>query len=188
MPNQQPNQQVTRRQKRIVDPSAGLPNKPGRTHAGVECCRDCGAFHYHDRWYRRDKLPEDATDGDTEIHETLCPACRQIHDRNPGGVLTLTGDFLGAHFDEIMHLVHNEDHAAQGINPLEKIMTVERPSDSCVEITTTNEFLVQRLGKAINRAYGGEIEYKFGGSDCPVRVNWHRDAVPDPATHGRARA
>jgi hypothetical protein len=172
--------QVTRKDKRVVDPAGDLPGKPARNHAGVEICKDCGAIHYHDRWYLREKLPEDAL-RDAELHETICPADRQIHDRNPGGVLTLTGSFLATHDDEILNLIHHEDQKARGVNPLERIMEVNR-EDGCWEITTTNEFLVQRLGRATHSAYSGEIEYKFGGHDVPVRVNWRRD-LPDSGNH-----
>lgn len=176
MPGQKgmPNPQATRRQKKVMDPSSNLSERPGRNQTGACICKDCGAVHYHDRWYLREKLPEGAL-RDIEIHDVVCPACKQIRDHNPGGVLTLTGSFLNAHYDEIMNLINHEDHDAQGINPLEKIMEIDRSGDDCMEITTTNEFLVQRLGKAVHRAYSGDLEYKFGGSDVPVRVNWHRD-------------
>lgn len=174
MPNSMPNPQASRRQKKVVDPSGNMQDKPGRNPKGVTQCQDCGAIHYHDRWYRKDKAPEEAL-RDEEIHQVLCSACKQIHDRNPGGVLVLSGGFLNSHEEEIMNLIRHEDHNAQGINPLEKIMEINRLDETCMEITTTNEFLVQRIGKAVHSAYSGNIEYKFGGSDVPVRVNWHRD-------------
>jgi hypothetical protein len=163
------------RNRKINEPAGmRVGDRSGTDHKGIEECQDCGAYHIHGRWYRKDKAQaEDLRD--QEIHQVICPGCKQIHDQNPGGVLTLKGAFLAAHFDEIMHLIQNEDFNAQGINPLEKIMEITRDEDDCLEITTTNEFLVQRLGKAVHSAYSGDIEYKFGGSDCPVRVYWQRN-------------
>lgn len=46
---------------------------------------------------------------------------------------------------------------------------------SDLEITTTNEKLTQRIGKAIHKAYDGTIEYKFSEDNKLARVNWHRE-------------
>ena len=43
-----------------------------------------------------------------------------------------------------------------------------------IEITTTNEKLAQRIGKALHKAYSGDVAYKW--SDPKIaRVNWHRE-------------
>ena len=163
------------RNRHINEPGGQRQGDRGGSDAkGVEVCKNCGAVHTHDRWYRHDKAPEDATAKDVVTHEVLCLACKQIQDRNPGGVLTLSGEFLNGHEEEIMNLIRHEDEKAQGVNPLEKIMAIERLDETTVEITTTNEFLVQRLGRAVHSAYSGDIEFKFA-DNVPVRVNWKRD-------------
>src|SRR5689334_9616846 len=91
MSDQQPRSQVTRRQKRIIDPSSGPPKRPARSHRGVERCRECGAVHYRARWYLKADLPREALAEGAKIKETLCEACRQVHDHNAAGVLDLTG-------------------------------------------------------------------------------------------------
>ncbi|MBW3625175.1 MAG: ATPase [Armatimonadetes bacterium] len=129
----------------------------------------------NDRWYRHDKAPAEAQSPDAHRVDVICPGCKQVQDHNPGGVLTLSGQFLIEHNEEIMNLIQHEDEKARGVNPLEKIMEMNKDGEDTLVITTTNEFLVQRLGKAVHRAYNGDIEIKFGGDDVPVRVNWHRD-------------
>ena len=161
--------------RKINEPGGERLSDRGKDdHKGIEVCQDCGAVHHNDRWYRKDKAPEEIM-RDAQINKVLCLACKQIHDRNPGGILTLSGTFLSGHHEEIMNLIRHEDENAQGINPLEKIMEIDPQDDDSLVITTTNEFLVQRLGKKVHSAYSGDIEIKFGGQDVPVRVNWHRD-------------
>jgi len=160
--------------RKITEPSDRLGDRGTADHKGVEICKNCGAVHTHDRWYRSDQAPAEALGADTPKRDVICPACKQIHDNNPGGVLTLSGAFLTGHLEEIMNLIRHEDEKAQGVNPLEKIMEITQTNDNCLEITTTNEFLVQRLGRKVHSAYSGDIEFKFA-DNVPVRVSWRRD-------------
>ncbi|MBI3599609.1 MAG: hypothetical protein HY097_03080 [Nitrospinae bacterium] len=43
-----------------------------------------------------------------------------------------------------------------------------------IEIQTTNEKLAQKIGKAVYKAYSGELEYKWSEQTKFVRVNWSR--------------
>ena len=43
-----------------------------------------------------------------------------------------------------------------------------------IEITTTNEKLAQRMGKALHKAYSGTIEYKLSEDAKIARVYWRR--------------
>ena len=162
--------------RRISEPADGRLSDRGRDDLpGIEVCKNCGNVHMNDRWYRHDKAPEEASAPDAPRFEVICPGCKQVNDRNPGGILTLSGKFLVEHREEIMNLIRHEEDKATGVNPLEKVMEITEESEDTVIITTTNEFLVQRFGKSVNSAYKGEFELKFGGNDVPVRVNWHRD-------------
>ncbi|MCE5198227.1 MAG: BCAM0308 family protein [Armatimonadota bacterium] len=136
-------------------------------------CSHCGAIFAAGRWYLEGEVPKHEIEG-AEPHATLCPACRKQRDRMPGGVLTLTGTFVDEHSDEILNLIRNESRKALSDNPLERIMDLNSSPEEIV-INTTNEKLAQRLGKAINKAYSGHIEYKWSGDNKLVRVNWHRD-------------
>jgi 3-dehydroquinate dehydratase len=78
------------------------------------------------------------------------------------------------HREEILNLVRNETKKADSINPLERIITMESDEEG-MEITTTNEKLAQRIGRAIHKAYSGDLEYKWSEDNRLVRVNWHRD-------------
>ena len=64
-------------------------------------CPECSAVFHKGRWMWGPK-PQAA-------HETLCPACHRIKDLYPKGFLTLKGEFLAEHRDEILGLIRNDE-------------------------------------------------------------------------------
>ncbi len=134
-------------------------------------CKRCGDIYMSGRWYPKDYPLENKN---ISLHSTVCPACRKELDRVPGGVVKITGDFFKEHKDEVMNLIHNEASRAQSDNPLERLLNIESHDDE-VEITTTNEKLAQKIGRALFKAYSGNIEYKWSEDNKLARINWHRD-------------
>ncbi len=98
-----------------------------------------------------------------------------MRDRFPCGVVRLSGRFVTEHRDEILNLIRNETQRADSVNHLERVMSIESEGDF-IEITTTNEKLAQKIGRAVYKAYSGEIEYKWSQGNKLARVEWHRDA------------
>ena len=62
-------------------------------------CTDCGAVFHGGRWQWSPK-PEKA-------HQSCCPACHRIRDGFPAGYVTITGDFIGLHEQDILQLIRN---------------------------------------------------------------------------------
>ena len=140
----------------------------GLKETGV--CQKCGAVYRHKRWSLQVAVSE--LKG-TTIRKVTCPACRKIRDRYAGGIVTLRGDFLMAHKDQIIHLVQNEETRAKGVNPLERIISL-REGKGRIEIQTTSERFAQRIGREIKRAYKGNVEYQWSKDNKFIRVNWDR--------------
>jgi len=128
-------------------------------------CPECGAVFHHGRW-SWDEKPMDA-------HETLCPACHRIHDKVPAGFLTLSGEFLAKHKDEILHLVHNFEKRERAEHPLKRIMAVEQQDEGLV-ITFTEPHLARGVGEAVEHAYQGELDFKYTEGEYLLRVTWQR--------------
>jgi hypothetical protein len=140
-------------------------------------CKVCRAVYHHKQWYLEDEMPRSKA-RKTEMSLVVCPACRKIQDRFPGGIIMLHGEFLKSHKDLILHLVRNEEARAKRVNPLERIISIKDRRET-VEIQTTNERLAQRIGREIQRAYKGDAEYRWSRNDKFVRVEWHRNTSPD---------
>lgn len=134
-------------------------------------CRECGDYYAAGRWCSPEKNGKPA-----EVkNEVVCPACRKLRDKFPCGVVRLSGRFVLEHSEEILNLIRNETRRADSINRLERIMSIQAEGDT-IEITTTNEKLAQRIGKAIHKAYSGDIEYKWSQGNKLARVEWRRDS------------
>lgn len=137
-------------------------------------CKLCGSVYTAGRWCLKDQVPA-AKAAHADAPEITCPACRKQRDRVPGGVLKLTGGFVTDHKEEILNLIRNQSGKAQAVNPLERIMDMTS-TDGELMITTTNEKLAQRIGRALHKAYSGTIEYQFSEDTKLARVNWRREA------------
>jgi NMD protein affecting ribosome stability and mRNA decay len=158
--------------KRKSMDTAGDPYLLKMGNSEMAVCKRCHAIYHNKRWYLDEELyQKKASLKDTE--KILCPACKKIKDKFPGGVVTLTGDFLHEHQEEIMNLVRNEEERAKGFNPLERIMEVTKIKKG-MEITTTNEKLAQRIAKSLERAYQGSVEYKWSSGTKLLRADWER--------------
>lgn len=150
----------------------GDPYIPQERYEDNTACKRCGDIYMSGRWYSKDLLPEKML-GESPSAAVVCPACRKQIDRVPGGVLKITGDFFPTHRDEVLNLIRNETEKAQASNPLERVMSIYS-TGGVTEVTTTNEKLAQKIGKALRKAYHGVIEYKFSADSKLARVDWHR--------------
>jgi len=128
-------------------------------------CPDCGAVFHKGRWQWTRK-PKGA-------HEVLCPACQRMHDKYPGGYLTLRGPFQENHRDEIVHLAEHVAEREKTGHPLRRIMSLERQGDNIL-ITTTAMELARAIGDAVHRAYKGELCYRYTDEANILRVAWQR--------------
>ncbi|HXM82399.1 MAG TPA: BCAM0308 family protein [Burkholderiales bacterium] len=128
-------------------------------------CPDCGAVYRDGRWQWG---PQSAA-----AHETRCPACQRTHDRFPAGYVSLDGEFLDEHREEILHRVHNCEKAEKAEHPLERIMAIEQDGDATL-VTTTGTHLARRIGEALHDAYKGELEFHYNKADNLLRVSWRR--------------
>ena len=132
---------------------------------GAACCPGCGAVYRGGRW-RWEELPAGAR-ADT------CPACRLIREKAPVASVTLRGEFLAAHRDEILARVRACERAASRTHPLKRIIAVT-PAGREVRITTTDAHLARRIGDALRRAYKGELRYRYQKGEALLRVSWRR--------------
>lgn len=131
-------------------------------------CPRCGAVYHKGRWQW---LPRP-----DQAREQLCPACHRVHDQRPAGYVTLAGEFLAQHRDEILHLVRNHGEKARAGHPLERIIAIV-DHDGGVMVTTTDVHLARGIGEALEHAYQGELEFHYNDAENLLRVHWSRDAA-----------
>lgn len=158
-----------------VDHEAGR-HRTGRATREPGVCASCGAVYANRRW-----TVADAKRGNGEpthwrpARITTCPACVQMQGGAPSGYVYLEGAFLVAHRDDIESLLWNEAGRAAEDNPLARIMLWKENGEGKLTLSTTTEHLAQRLGRALEKAYDGKVEYDFSHENKLARVSWKRD-------------
>ena len=157
-----------------VDHEAGR-HRAARAISEPALCKECGAVYANRRWTAA------ASGSGNERHKawrpaekTVCPACKQQRSGEPRGFVYLDGDFFVAHREEIDQLLHNEAERAAVDNPLARIMESKRGYGHKLTVSTTTEHLAQRLGHALEKAYGGDAHYDFSHENKLARVSWQR--------------
>lgn len=138
--------------------SAHKPPEPTR-------CPDCGAVYHRGRW-TWGQAPEGA-------HAEACPACRRIREGQPAGYLTLKGEFLAGHREEILATARNCESAEKAEHPLQRIMAI-RPEGPDVVITTTDAHLARRIGETLHAAYKGALAVHYAKEENLLRATWSR--------------
>ncbi len=156
-----------------VDHAAG--HAPARALAEPCVCKECGAMYLDRRWTLG------AADPMSLDHQrwsppqlVTCPACKQIEEGVPGGLVHLEGAFFQAHRDEIERMMKNEAARAAEDNPLARIMKLEEAGENRLTVLTTTEHLAQRLGHALEKAFCGKAEYRFSHENKLTHVYWKR--------------
>jgi len=134
----------------------------------VTACPHCGATYREGRWTWM-PAPEGA-------HTRICPACERILARYPAGVLNVEGAFAVRHHDDLIGLLRNVEQRERSRHPLNRIIRIAEKRNGFLAETTDGK-LAQSLGRALQKAYAGELEHPLTTADTEnlVRVRWRRD-------------
>ena len=82
---------------------------------------------------------------------------------------------MDANLKEIQRLLRNESERAEEDNPLARILNWKYGETHNLAVSTTTEHLAQRLGRALEKAFGGNTDYDFSHENKLARVSWQRD-------------
>ena len=156
--------QTTRRDK-LIQEAEGDPYRARAKPAEPTFCPDCRAVFRSGRWRWGDP-PADAG-------PSVCPACQRVRDDYPAGIVTLRGDFVAPHREEIVGLARNVEAREKPEHPLKRIMDV-RDEDDALVIRTTDLRLARSIGDALHSAYEGELDYQYTEGGNVLRVEWNR--------------
>ena len=140
-------------------PKGGLPDG--------SFCKRCGIVYRNKRW----QLEHVAAGERSE--EVLCPACQRIDAGDPAGVVTLSGEYLGKHREEILNVIKQQEAKHREKNPLGRIIEIKE-EDGRITVTTTEDKLAQKIGREGYKSQSGELHYQWSHDQHMVRVDWMR--------------
>jgi NMD protein affecting ribosome stability and mRNA decay len=136
-------------------------------------CTSCQAVYQNKRWFFDEKLHKKLA-GTDKAKDVTCPTCRKIKDHYPEGVLTLSGEFFEERQEEILTLLKNEAARVAGRNVADRIITMTAEGKDKLVVETTTEKLAQHLGRAVYKAYKGDLDFRWSEMNKFVRVYWKR--------------
>jgi hypothetical protein len=128
-------------------------------------CPDCGAVYQQGRW-QWSAAPKNA-------HLARCTACLRIKENLPAGYVSLGGMFVQSHRDEILGLVRHLEAREKSEHPLQRIMAIADQDDGLL-ITTTDIHLASGIGRALQSAYHGELDFHYNKDEYLLRMDWRR--------------
>jgi hypothetical protein len=163
---QPPNPSHEGRQDRLIRELVHDPYHSKKKLAEPTVCSECGAVYHAGRW-QWSEAPAGA-------HRELCPACHRIQDHCPAGFLTLSGEFLAGHKDEILHLIRHVEQNQKAEHPLQRLMSVDEQADGSLLATFTDPQLARAAGEAVHRAYQGDLDFTYQENEFLLRVAWSR--------------
>jgi NMD protein affecting ribosome stability and mRNA decay len=149
------------------------PYLPAGGRHEMAICPTCKAIYQNKRWFYDEELYRENLQKET-TNRVTCPGCQKVQDHYYEGVLTLEGEFLAQHKDEIVTLLNREAEKVSQKNPLDRVIQTVPEGDDRLIVETTTEKLAQRLGKAVYRAYKGNLDFRWSHMNKFVRVYWSR--------------
>ena len=152
------------RKNRLIHERNHDPYRPSGKPAEPAVCPECHAVFKDGRWQWLDSWPVDS-------HPEICQACQRIRDNYPAGFVTISGDFMKSHKQEIINLARNQEAGERVRHPLHRIIRIEERPDELV-IATTDIHLPKRIGQALQDAYKGVLDLHYDQEGCLVRVKW----------------
>jgi NMD protein affecting ribosome stability and mRNA decay len=154
---------------------AGRTEDPYLPEEGQEAslCSTCRALYQNKRWFFDEKLAGKLA-GTAKVKEVTCPTCRKIKDNYPEGILTLSGEFIKDHKDEIIARLKKEAERVSARSVADRIISLKEEAKDRLVVETTSEKMAQHLGRAVYKAYKGELSFKWGEMTKFVRVFWSR--------------
>jgi hypothetical protein len=153
-----------------VDRESGR-HRPTRSMPEPALCQHCGSIYKNRRWIAGNGVS--IAEGKSRM--VTCPACKQARAGDVRGFVFLDGSFFLAHQTDIENLLKNEAERAAEDNVLARIIEWRRGDGHKLTLTTTTEHLAQRLGHALEKAFGGEVRYDFSHENKLARVSWARE-------------
>jgi hypothetical protein len=155
------------RKDRLIHERIHDPYQTNGKPAASSVCPVCSAVFKDGRWQWLNSWPADSP-------REICQACRRIRDNYPAGLVTMRGDFVKTHKQELLNLTRQHEQGERAMHPLHRIISIKERPDALV-VATTDIHLPKRLGQALHRAYKGALDLHYDKESCFVRVNWISD-------------
>ena len=140
---------------------------------GPAICERCHSYLETDHWLYDERRYQELKKR-PDIHIMLCPGCTRIEKRLYEGEVIVHHNWQAVDKHEVLNLIHHEEARARITNPTARIALMEDRGDDLYILTTT-QFLAERIGKELHKAYRGTLKLMPLPRERFTRVRWTRD-------------
>ena len=147
-----------------VHPAAHLDTARGEPRM----CERCGAVYEHKRWRAAGGRAAPSLVG---ARWTVCPACRQQSRAVGLGRVRILGRIGEPAWQAIEQRLRNVAARAQYTQSQRRIVDIA-PVAGAIEVLTTSQKLAHRLGRELQKAFGGRARYRWSPDDGALLVQW----------------
>jgi NMD protein affecting ribosome stability and mRNA decay len=154
------------RREQLLDDPRHDSYKPRGKLPDPTRCPVCGAVFQRGRWTWNGAAR-------SAVNEQLCPACQRIRDGYPAGYVTLGGEYLAGHREEILNIVRNCEAEEKARHPLQRIIAIKDVGGG-VLVTTTDTHVARRIAESIHDACKGSLALQYSKEENVVRATWTR--------------
>ena len=153
----------------------GQPDIPHHAPAGapgIAVCTGCQAIWDHKHWvldlprYKRLVL-------DKATPHVKCEGCERAERQEYDGEVELTSPLLPPNRQAVRRLIENTEAHIRRHNPIARIASLTEEGDT-IRVLTISCFLAERIGKELEKAYGGKLDLQRLDREDFVRVRWSR--------------
>jgi NMD protein affecting ribosome stability and mRNA decay len=137
-------------------------------------CVQCHAIWQRKRWHL-DEAAYPQLLRDPAVEQGLCPGCRQIAQQMFDGEVFIESPLVQTDGEAIVNLLRHTEARLRQNNPLARLASVETREER-IHVLTITPFLAERLGKELQKAYGGHLVVEHAERERFTRVFWSRDA------------
>ena len=131
-------------------------------------CQLCGVVFHRKRWrHARSLQPELLAVATWD----LCPACRQEARGQFFGLVTLRGEWVASHRDEVLRRIENVAARAGHTQPERRVLDI-RHEEGGIEVRTSSQELAHRIAHELEKAFGGRARYAWSDRDGWLRASW----------------
>ena len=140
---------------------------PGK--AAFVVCPSCGAV-YDDKHWKASFAHVRSTKATKRVAFSHCPACAMIRDGKYEGQI-IARDIPLKRMPDVLARIHHMSVLARERDPMDRVITVRRQGNR-LEVTTTENQLAVRIGKALRGIVGGQLLIRWSRGEDVVRCTW----------------
>lgn len=150
-----------------------LPHEVEPHPPGYAVCTGCHAIWEHKHWTLDEERYRRLVD-QADMTHVQCPGCMRVERQEYDGEVTLKSPLIPKNEEAVLGLIYNTERHIRAHNPIARIAQLTIEGDT-IHVLTITPFLAERIGKELNKAYGGEVNFSHPERQEFIRVTWYRE-------------